>query len=126
MQTIDDDGDDDNNVVSPTIYEDRDESDEEEYGDAMETDEEDKIEAKTFSDFSDIEEMDWVIDGLLEPAFLDDQCKEHKCCSSNAIHLYYDGVVWKDTTVPSAGRHLLAMLKAKMRHHIYVLSEVIY
>lgn len=56
--TIDDDGDDDNNVVSPTIYEDRDESDEEEYGDAMETDEEEKIEAKTFSDFSDIDEMD--------------------------------------------------------------------
>ncbi|KAK1364064.1 Utp12 domain-containing protein [Heracleum sosnowskyi] len=54
----DDDGDDDNNVVSPTIYEDRDESDEEEYGEAMETDKEDKIEAKTFSDFSDIDEMD--------------------------------------------------------------------
>lgn len=54
--------------------------------------------------------------------FVDDQCKEHKCCSWNAIHLNYDGVVGKDTnlTVPSA----LAMLKAKMRQHIYVLPEV--
>lgn len=52
MQTIDDDADDDD-VIPPTIYEDKDESDEEEYEDAMETDEEDKIEAKTFSDFSD-------------------------------------------------------------------------
>ncbi|WOH09834.1 hypothetical protein DCAR_0729293 [Daucus carota subsp. sativus] len=50
--TIDDDADDDD-VIPPTIYEDKDESDEEEYEDAMETDEEDKIEAKTFSDFSD-------------------------------------------------------------------------
>lgn len=55
--TIDDE-DDDSNVVTPTIYEDRDESDEEEYEDAMETDKEDQIEAKTFSDFSDIDEMD--------------------------------------------------------------------
>lgn len=61
MQTIDDDGDVDDNIASPTIYEDNDDSDEEKYEDAMETDEEDHLEAKTFSYFSDIDEMDRVI-----------------------------------------------------------------
>lgn len=56
--TVDDEGVDENDVVEPFIFEDKDESDEEESEDAMETDEEDDdTEVKTFSDVEGIDGM---------------------------------------------------------------------